>query len=232
MYYFDPLYILFALPPLILVFYAQWRVSSTYNKYSRVPNSQGRTGGEIARHLLAMSNLEHINVELAPGKLSDHYDPGAKVLRLSQEVAYGRSVAAMGIVAHEIGHAVQDQTAFGLMRLRTSLVPAVNLGSSLGYILLLAGIFLNLAGLAWIGVLFFSAGFIFTVVTLPVEWNASERALAMLQRTGLVGRDELSGARSVLSAAALTYVAAMAQALGQLLYFVFLVAGIGRRSND
>ena len=223
--FYDPIYFLFALPALILVFFAQWKVKSTYSKYAKVANMARATGAEVARKLLAQNNLGFVSVQLTPGELTDHYDPGKKTLNLSAGVANRASVAAMGIVAHEVGHAVQDATAFGLMRLRTVLVPVANLGSNLGYILFFLGLVLQVTGLAYVGIILFGAAVLFTLVTLPVELDASRRAMIMLRASGMVSTTELDGARSMLTAAALTYVAALAQALAQLLYMVFRAGG-------
>ncbi len=223
--YFDPLYFVFAMPALILVFFAQWKVKSTYSKYAQVANMARATGAEVAQRLLAQNNLGFVSVQLTQGELTDHYNPGDKTLNLSAEVANRASVAAMGIVAHEVGHAVQDATAFGLMRLRTLLVPVANLGSNLGYILFFLGLVLQVTDLAYLGIVLFGAAVLFTLVTLPVELDASRRAMIMLRASGMVSTTELSGAQSMLTAAALTYVAALAQALAQLLYMVFRAGG-------
>lgn len=227
--YFDPMYLIFALPALILAFFAQYKVRSTYAKYSRVRNMRGLSGLDAARWLLGSSGLSHVSVEGAPGRLSDHYDPRKKVLRLSREVAYSQSVAALGIVAHEVGHALQDQTNYAFLRLRTGLVPVVNLGSYLGFILFFIGILLQFSGLIWLGIIFFSGSVVFAFLTLPVEWDASRRALQMLRADGLVDSRELKGAQAVLSAASLTYVAALAQAISSLLYYIFIALGMRRR---
>ncbi len=227
--YLDPMYLIFALPALILAFYAQYRVSSTYGRYSRVRNLRGLSGLDAARWLLGTTGLSHITVEGTSGRLSDHYDPRKKVLRLSREVAHSQSVAALGIVAHEVGHALQHHTNYAPLRLRSSLVPAVNLGSYLGFIFFLIGLFLQLSGLVWVGIIFFSGSVIFAFITLPVEWDASRRALQLLRNNSLVDSRELVGARAVLSAASLTYVAALAQAISTLLYYVFLALGMRRR---
>ncbi|HAL61127.1 MAG TPA: zinc metallopeptidase [Chloroflexi bacterium] len=229
MFYFDPMYLIFALPALILAFFAQYKVQSTYAKYSRVRNTRGLTGLDAARWLLGSSGLSHVSVEGARGRLSDHYDPRKKVLRLSGEVAYSQSVAALGIVAHEVGHALQDQTNYAFLRLRTGLVPVVNLGSYLGFILFFIGILLQFSGLIWLGIIFFSGSVVFAFLTLPVEWDASRRALQMLRAGGLVDSSELKGAQAVLSAASLTYVAALAQAISSLLYYIFIALGMRRR---
>ena len=227
--YFDPMYLVFALPAILLVMYAQWRVQSTYAKYTQVPNARRVTGTQAAEVLLQATGLQNVDITGVPGQLTDHYDPGKKILGLSAGVANTPSVAALGIVAHEVGHAQQDKEGYGLMRLRSGLVPIVSLGSTLGYIMFLGGIFLGFTGLAWLGILFFSSGAIFALVTLPLELDASRRALSLLQRTHLVYNEELGEARKVLNAAALTYVAALAQAISSLLYFVFILLGAGRQ---
>jgi len=230
-FYFDPMYFVFALPALLLALYAQFKVQSAYRRYTRIANRRGITGLEAARHLLSASGLGHVSIEGIPGQMTDHYDPRTKTLRLSAGVARSNSVAALGIVAHEVGHAVQDAHAYTPLRLRSGLVPVVNLGSWLGPILFFVGLLLNAFDLALLGVIAFAGSAIFALITLPVEWNASERALKMLRRTGLVAEDELKGAKSVLSAASLTYVASLAQAISTLLYYVFLLSGFRRRRD-
>ena len=229
--YWDPMYFFFALPALILAFYAQAKVRSAFAQYSEVPNRRRMTGLEAARVLLAASGLGNVDVEGARGSLSDHYDPRKKILRLSPEVAQQPSVAAIGIVAHEVGHALQDKEAYGPMRLRSGLVPIVNLGSWLGPIIFFLGWFLlPTSNMAWIGVLLFSLSAAFALVTLPVELNASRRAMQLLTANGVVvNAEEREGVSKVLNAAAWTYVAAVAQALSTLLYYVFLLTGSRRR---
>jgi hypothetical protein len=227
----NPLYWVFTLPALLLALYAQWRVRSAYNKYLQVPNSRGITGVQAAQRLMRTAGF-HVNVEGTSGKLSDHYDPRKKVLRLSEGVARRSSVASVAIVAHEMGHAEQDFKAFALMRLRSGLVPVVNFTSWLGPILFMVGILFNAQGLAWAGVLAFAAAALFSLVTLPVELNASRRGLRMLEESGIIVSDkEKRGAQQVLNAAALTYVAALAQSLSTLLYYVFILSG-GRRRRS
>jgi Zn-dependent membrane protease YugP len=229
MFYFDPLYLIFALPALLLAFYAQFRVQSAYRRYSQKSNWRGISGLEAARYLLSGAGLSHVRLEGTPGQLTDHYDPRTETLRLSPQVAHSRSVAALGVVAHEVGHAMQDAQAYAPLRWRTGLVPAVNIGSWLGPILFLIGFLMRAPSLAWVGVLFFAGSAVFALVTLPVELNASGRALQMLRTAGLVtGGQEEEGVKSVLNAAALTYVAALAQALSTLLYYVFLLTGFSR----
>ena len=233
MFIWDPRYFIFAGPALLLAFYAQWRVRSAYSRYSQVPNNRGLSGHEAARILLRSAGLDQVRVEETPGQLSDHYDPRKNVLRLSKGVAQSRSVAAMGIVAHEVGHAIQDAANYGPLRVRSGLVPVVSLGSWLGPLIFLAGFFLSgMTGsttIAWVGLFLFSGTVVFALVTLPVEFNASRRAQEMLRSYQLVDGGELQKTKQVLDAAALTYVAALAQSLSTLLYYVFLLTGASRR---
>lgn len=171
--YFDPMYFVFSMPAFLFAMYAQWKVSSTFGKYQNVNSSGGFTGEQIARRLLDAEGLFGVTIEATPGELTDHYDPRTKVVRLSESTMYRTSVAAVGVVAHEVGHAIQDATGYAPMRLRTSLVPVAGLGSSLGYILFFAGMFLNFFNLSLIGLLLFSAAAVFAAVTLPVEFNAA-----------------------------------------------------------
>jgi Zn-dependent membrane protease YugP len=235
MFFFDPMWFMIMIPPLIFMIYAQARVNSAFNKYSKVANSQHITGVEAAEKLLLSNGLDNVRIEEVKSRLGDHYDPSKKVLRLSPAVANTPSVAALGIVAHEVGHAVQDKVGYSFMRFRTSLVPAANLGSTLGYVFVILGFLLAAFGTAfgmtvvWVGVFLFSLAVIFSLVTLPVEYNASDRARQMLRSTGLVMAQEYDGASAVLSAAALTYVAATLQAVAQLFYFILLAMGGNRR---
>ncbi len=233
MFLWDPRYLIFALPALLLAFYAQWRVQSAYNRLSRKPNMRGLSGYEAARILLRSAGLDQIRVEQVPGRLNDHYDPGKEVLRLSAGVAQSRSVAALGIVAHEVGHAMQDATNYTPLRVRSGLVPAVSIGSWLGPIIFFIGFFLSgITGsttIAWLGLFLFAGTAVFALVTLPVEFNASHRALQLLRAYQLADGRELKETKQVLDAAALTYVAALAQALSTLLYYVFLLTGFSRR---
>lgn len=234
MFLFDPFWFLIMIPPFVFMIYAQAKVNSAFKKYSNMPNSQRVTGAEAAEKLLQANGLTNVRVEGVKGRLGDHYDPSKKVLRLSPAVANTPSVAALGIVAHEVGHAVQDKVGYAFMRFRTSLVPAANLGSTLGYIFVILGLLLAWFGtkfgltVVWIGVFLFSLAVIFSLITLPVEYNASNRARQMLRSTGMVSVQEYDGASAVLSAAALTYVAATLQAVAQLFYFVMLALGSRR----
>jgi Zn-dependent membrane protease YugP len=227
--FIDPMYLLFAAPALILMLYAQWRVSSTYKKYSKVTTMQKKTGAEIALLLLRANALNHVTVEETKGVLSDHYDPRKKKLRLSKDNYRLSSVSALGIVAHEVGHAVQDNEGYLPMRLRGALVPVANVGTWLGYGCFLLGIFLSITNLVWAGVILFSGAVIFALVTLPVEFNASSRAKQMLMSNGLVTTSEINGAGAVLSAAALTYIAALLQAVSSLMYYIFVATGMSKR---
>jgi Zn-dependent membrane protease YugP len=232
MFFFDPTYLIFMLPAFILMLVVQFYVNSAYRRYSQVANRNNLSGAEAASRLIRNANLYDVNIEPVAGNLTDHYDPRSKVLRLSQGVYQGRSVAALAIAAHELGHAMQDQDGYFPLRLRAAMVPMVNIGSMLGWILILVGFFLQSTGLAGLGLLVFSAGALFALATLPVELNASARAKKMLTDTGLIlGDDERRGVNKVLNAAALTYVAALVTAVMQLLYFASLVFGMGRRRS-
>jgi hypothetical protein len=227
----NPTYWLFAAPALILALIAQWWVRSSYRKHMEIRNGAGVTGLEAAQMMMRRVGLR-LNIERAGGTLSDHYDPRSKVLRLSEGVASRPSVASLAIVAHELGHAQQDAQAYTPMRIRSGLVPVVNFSSWLGPILFMLGWWLSLRPIAWLGVIAFGGAALFALVTLPVEINASRRGLQLLEQTGiLTGPAEKRQARRVLTAAALTYVAALAQAVSTLLYYVFLLGGGGRRRD-
>lgn len=220
-FFFDPRYLLFALPAFLLVMFAQARVRSAYARYSQERNAYGLTGGQAARRLLDWAGLGHIPVHIVPGDLSDNYDPQTKVLNLSEGVANNASVAALGIAAHEIGHALQDAQSYSPLRLRAAIVPVANIGSQLGFAIFFLGLIIQpLHFLAWAGVAIFSAFVLFTLITLPVELNASKRARVLLTSSGLASPSEMEGVSAVLNAAALTYVAALAQAVATLLYFL------------
>lgn len=228
MFYFDPMYFIIMLPALALAFYAQAKVRGAYAKYTKVRNSRGMTGLDAARAILGPEGLYDVQVEGIPGQLTDHYDPRTKKLRLSAGVAQQPSVAALAIVAHEIGHALQDHTNYAPLKLRGAIVPAVTVSSWVAPILFFVGFLFGFTQLAWVGVILFGVSAIFALITLPVELNASSRALKLLQVYNLADGQELQGARSVLNAAALTYVAALAQTLLTLLYYVSI---LGRRRN-
>lgn len=221
------------IPGFILVMLAQYWVKSTYRKWSQVKNYYGMSGADAALRLFNSGNLHGVSVEETSGRLSDHYDPRKKILRLSQPVAQGQSIASLAITAHEIGHAQQDNQGYAPLRIRAALVPAANIGSTLGWIFILVGLLLQSAfgnQLAWIGVGAFALGTIFALATIPVELNASNRAKALLTQSGLITSEkEKSGVNAVLNAAAFTYIAALAASLLQLIYYVSLIGGFGRR---
>ena len=226
MLFFDPTYLIFMIPAFILMMLASWYVKSAYNKWSRVPSNSRLTGAQAAQRLISMGGLYGVRVAGTGGNLSDHYDPRDKTLYLSQGVANGSSVAAVAVAAHELGHAMQDSEDYLPLRFRAALVPAVNVGSWLGWILIMIGLFLRMTNLAWLGVLVFSGGAVFALATLPVELNASARAKRLLAETGIIqGEQERRGVNNVLNAAALTYVASLVTAVLQLLYFASLVGG-------
>lgn len=223
------LYVL--LPSLALTMYARWRVNHAYAKWSQIANDRGLTGADVARTLMDAQGLSQIGIERIPGKLTDHYDPRSKVIRLSDS-SLQPSVAAMAVVAHELGHAEQDKVGDSMLNLRAALVPAANLGSGLATWLIIGGFALMRFGggalgslVAWAGVLLFGVAVLFTLVTLPVEFDASRRAKRWLTDLGLVSASEAKGVNAVLDAAALTYVAAAAGAVLQLVYFASLLTG-------
>jgi Zn-dependent membrane protease YugP len=224
-YGFDPLYLILVVPPLLLGLWAQMKVRNAYAKYTRVPNQRGLTGLDAARLILRPEGLDEVSIEGVAGDLTDHYDPRSKKLGLSAGVARQPSVAALAIVAHEIGHALQDHQNYGPLKLRSAIVPAVQLSAWVGPILFMAGLFLRFTGLAWLGVFAFGLTAIFAIMTLPVEFDASKRGLRLLQTYSLTDGQELQGAKSVLDAAALTYVAAAVQAITTMLYYVSLLSG-------
>jgi len=229
MFFYNFNYLLFMAPAFLLMLLTSWYVKAAYNKWSRVQSSSRLTGAQAAQRLISMGSLYGVEIETVGGQLSDHYDPRSKVLRLSRGVADSPSVAAVAVAAHELGHAMQDSEEYFPLRLRSALVPAVNIGSTLGWIMIMAGLFLNWVNIAWLGVLVFSGGALFALATLPVEFDASARAKRLLAETGIIQtEEERRGVNNVLNAAALTYVASLVTAILQLLYYVSLVGGLGR----
>ena len=229
MFFWDYTYLLI-IPPLLLAFYAQARVRGTYVKYSKVGASSGVSGAQMAREILNIGGAGHVPVEETPGQLSDHYDPRKKVLRLSAGVYESNSIAALGIAAHEAGHALQHHTGYAPLHIRNGIYPVASFGSALAFPIFLIGFFMSQKGpsiLMDIGILLFAGAVLFSVLTLPVEFNASKRAMALLGDRGYLKGQELDGARRVLSAAALTYVASTAMAAMQL-FRMFLI----RQSRD
>lgn len=229
-YYFDPTYFLVLIGALLCL-YAQARISSTYNKYAKVRSRTGMTGAQAAQRILELSGIYDVRVERVGGHLTDHYDPSAKVLRLSDSTYGSSSIAAIGVAAHECGHAVQHDQGYAPLKIRTALVPAANIGSKAGIPLIILGAIMGMNQvLIQIGIWVFAIAVLFQVVTLPVEFNASGRALAMLGNYGMMERDETNGCRKVLKAAALTYVAAAASSILQLLRLILLFGN--NRRND
>lgn len=228
--FYNSSYLLFMIPAMILMLVVQLYVRSAYKKWSNVAAQSQVSGAQAAQRLIQTGGLYNVRVEGVQGKLSDHYDPRSKVLRLSQDVYQGSSVASLAIAAHELGHAMQDKDGYFPLRLRAAIIPAVNIGSYLGWILIILGLFMNWVGVSWLGVIVFSGGALFALATLPVELNASARAKRLLVQSGLiVGQEEMRGVNKVLNAAALTYVAALVTAILQLMYWVMLVLGMGGR---
>lgn len=230
-YYFDPTYILIIIAAIISLI-AQWRVNSAFSKYSRVASMSGMTGAQAARMILQSNGINDVSVQRISGKLTDHYNPSTKVLNLSESVYGSTSVAAIGVAVHECGHAIQHARGYFPLSLRTALVPVANIGSQLSWVFIIVGAILSFnQTLITIGIIMFSAAVLFQLVTLPVEFNASARALEQLESNGILYRDEVSQTRKVLSAAALTYVAAAATAILQLLRLIILFGGRGRRDD-
>jgi len=222
--------ILIVLPGLILAMIAQAGVSGTFAKFQKVPARVGLTGAMLARRMLDSRGLDDVAIERVKGNLSDHYDPSARVLRLSEGVYDSTSIAALGVAAHESGHALQDQEHYAPLKLRTAIVPAVGFSSNLSWPIFLVGLIFSWQPLLLAGILLFSLAVLFSLVTLPVEFNASSRALATLSSGGYLDQEEMQGATKVLRAAALTYVAAAVGAILQLLRLL-LLAGAGRRRD-
>jgi Zn-dependent membrane protease YugP len=229
------------IPAFILMGITSWYVRHAYNKWSQIRANSGLTGAQAAQQLISQApyysegtgtSLRDVRVLGIGGSLTDHYNPQDKTLYLSPGVANSPSVASIAIAAHELGHALQDAEGYLPMRLRGALVPMVSIGSNLGWILILAGLILGFTQLAWVGVLFFAGGAVFALATLPVEFNASARAKVLVARTGIIrSEEEMRGVNQVLNAAALTYVAGLVTAVMQLLYYVMLVRGGGRRND-
>lgn len=227
----DPLYWMIMIPVFLLSLFATFKVKSTFAKYSRVPTNSGITGAEAAAQILRRNGLTDVSVVETSGFLSDHYDPRTREVRLSPEVFRGSTLAAVGVAAHETGHAVQHANSYAPLVLRNAMVPVANIGSSLSWIIIILGFIIGALGLVKIGIILFSAVVLFQVITLPVEFNATYRAKAMLASYGLVSHNELQGVSRVLSAAAMTYVAAAASAVATLLYFLIRAGILGGRDE-
>ena len=231
-FYFDPMYFVFVGPAFLLAMWAQMRVKSAFARWSQVPARTGLTGAEVARRVCEMGGATDIKIEMSQGYLSDHYDPTQRVLRLSNENYHGRSVAAAAIAAHEAGHAIQHAVKYPFLALRSAYVPVASLGSWLSFPLLFAGAFFSIGPLITAGIALFGAVVLFQIITLPVEFDASARAKRLLSDSGLISDpEEMRGVKSVLGAAALTYVAATIQAVLTLLYYLWRLGLLGGNRN-
>jgi Zn-dependent membrane protease YugP len=223
---FDPLYLLILAPGLIFTIWATVKVKSTFTKYGAVPTASGLTGAAVAEELLRRRNIRGVRVEPHEGWLSDHYDPRSRVVRLSPDVYHGRSISAVGVAAHETGHAIQHAEGYAPMALRQNMVVPANLGSTFSFILIFVGAILASTGLIWVGILLFSAVVLFQLVTLPVEFNASSRAKLHLVEERIVSQGEAAQVAKVLNAAAMTYVAALVTSILTLLYYLIRFTGV------
>lgn len=230
-YGFDLSYLVLVVPAILLGLWAQARVQSTYARYSQVRAVRGITADQVARRILDANGLRDVSIQRIAGSLTDHYDPRERVVRLSETVYGSPSIAAIGVAAHEVGHAVQHATGYAPLKLRTAIVSVTNIGSTLSMPLILIGILLNSSRLALVGVALFGLVAVFQLVTLPVEFNASARAVAKVEQYGLLTSQETKGCKKVLTAAAMTYVAATASAGLQLLRLVLLFGGNNRRRD-
>ncbi|MDP4083863.1 MAG: zinc metallopeptidase [Bacillota bacterium] len=216
---------------ILIPLWAQSKVRGAFSKYSRVPSTKGLKGAEIAREILNANGLYHVNIEEARGFLSDHYDPRTKTVRLSPEIYHGHSIAASAVASHECGHAIQDKDGYAFLRLRHALVPVANFGSNFSWILIMVGFLVHLSGAVLLGIIFMAAAVLFQIITLPVELNASNRAMNQIVFLGLIRDNEERETRKVLNAAALTYVAAAAVAVLELLRLILIYTGMNRNNN-
>jgi hypothetical protein len=236
--YFDPFYWLVIGIGMVLSLWAQFKVKSTFSKFSQVATRSGLTGAQVAQRILAANSIHDVEIEAVPGNLTDHYDPRAKVLRLSQPVFASRSIAAAGVAAHEVGHAIQHASGYAPLKFRSAWVPVANLGGGISIFVIMGALAMGGAAtatgqsLANLGILLFATTTVFTLVTLPVEFDASRRALQTLERGGFMPQDEIAGARRVLSAAALTYVAAFVSSLLTLIYWLVRLGVLGGDRRD
>ncbi|WP_040197536.1 zinc metallopeptidase [Candidatus Soleaferrea massiliensis] len=230
-FYLDIYYIVLIIPAMILALYAQFRVKSTFHRYQTVYSSRGMTGADVAQKILADNGLHHVRIERTAGNLTDHYDPRHQVLRLSETVYDSTSVAAAGVAAHEVGHAIQHANSYLPLKFRNAIIPVTNIGSTLSFPLIIAGIIFSYSPLIYIGIVLFALVALFQLITLPVEFNASSRALRTLEMDDILAGSELTGAKKVLRAAALTYVAALITSLAQLLRLILLFGNNRNRGN-
>lgn len=231
-YFMDYWYIILVIPAMILSAWAQFKVKSTFNKYSKIINNRNVTGAYAAQAILSYYGVTDVRIERVAGKLSDHYDPKAKVIRLSDAVYGSTSVAAVGVACHEAGHAAQHAEGYAPIRIRNSLVPVCNIGSKLGIPIALIGLFMSAEPIIYLGLALYAGIFIFHLVTLPVEFNASRRAISVIDGTDLLYDDEIGGAKKVLSAAAMTYVASMLVALASFLRIALRILAMNNRRNN
>jgi Zn-dependent membrane protease YugP len=229
-FYMDQYYLILVVPALIISMIAQMQVKSTFHKYSRIGNSKHMTGAEVARYLLQTNEINDVQVTQVAGQLTDHYDPRKKVLRLSESTYSSTSVAAIGVAAHETGHAIQHDVKYAPLVLRSTLVPVAGVGSSAGPYIAILGLFMGWPVIINIGLILFLAAILFYLITLPVEFNASKRAIAVLDSTGILMQDELRSAKKVLNAAAMTYVASALVAVASFLRLLLLANS--RRNRD
>ncbi len=229
-WFYDYYYIVLVLPMILIAMFAQFNVQGTFKKYSKVISSRRMTGYDAARRILDANGLKNVEIKRVAGELTDHYDPRTNVVSLSENVYDSTSVAAIGVAAHESGHAVQHAVGYVPIKVRMAIIPVTQIASNLAMPLVLIGLMLAYPPLAILGCIFFGAATVFQLVTLPVEFNASKRALVALEDTGILGREEIAGSKKVLSAAAMTYVAALAVSLAQLLRLLLIVSG-GRRKD-
>lgn len=221
MYWYDSTMIIL-IPAILLSIYAQAKISGTYGKYSKITTRNQESGSQIARSILDKNGLYNVPIEIIQGKLTDNYNPSSKTLRLSEDVYYGRSIAAIGVAAHECGHAIQDSQDYVPLTLRNKFYPVANFGSNLSWIFIMLGFFTNVPFMLNIGIVLFSAAVLFEIITLPVEFNASKRAIAEVENGGILFGEEVNGAKRVLEAAALTYVAATLTAILQLVRLILI----------
>jgi Zn-dependent membrane protease YugP len=230
--YFDPLYLVFMLPGLLLSLCASFKVKSTFRHYAQVQARSGYSGARAAAELMRRKGITDVRVEEVDGFLSDHYDPWKKVLRLSSDVYHGQSLASLGVAAHEAGHAIQHATGYGPLKLRSLVVKPAEIGSNFGAFICAIGLAMASTKMVLAGVVLFSAFVLFTLITLPVEFNASSRAVQVLEQSGMIAPSEVAGTRAVLNAAAMTYVAGAISAIMQLLYFLMRSGLLGGRDDD
>jgi len=231
MLFFDPLYLLFALPGLVLALYASFKTKSTFKRYSQIRAQSGVSGAQAARRLLSFAGVDNVDIEQVSGFLSDHYDPTSKKLRLSPDVYQSASLSSIGVACHEAGHAIQHARGYAPLHLRTAMVPATSVSSWLSYIVIILGFLLGSQQFILLGAIIFSAAVLFSIVTLPVEWDASRRAKLLMVEAGIVPRTEAKDAGRVLNAAFLTYAAAAISSLLTLLYYLFRAGVFGGRSD-